>query len=103
MLIRAVWRRNLHYHLILPRRRSRPSSKWAGLNAFPTSPQTVQDDKIALVNRYGNDMETWLVKGQGHGWPGKAYPLGALAMGPQLNTVDATAKMWQFLSRYRLP
>jgi len=77
--------------------------RWAVSNGYPAQPQTVSDDKVALVQRYGADFVTWLVKGQGHAWPGgEALKLPQQFIGPQLHSVDATSEIWAFISSYRL-
>lgn len=78
--------------------------RWATSNGYPSRLETVFDNKAALVRRYGPDFVTWLVKGQGHAWPGgDNLKLPERLIGPQVNTVNATEQMWAFLSGYQLP
>lgn len=63
-------------------------------------PATVQQQGAIRVERWSGAAEVILytLEGHGHAWPGMTRP-GAIAAGP----VDASARIWAFFARHRLP
>ena len=72
---------------------------WAQHNHCGPVPATVQQGAIR-VERWSGAAEVILytLEGHGHAWPGMTRP-GAIAAGP----VDASARIWAFFARHRLP
>jgi len=76
-------------------------SSWArAIHASPT-PVIRTDDNVKTVFDYGPNMTMWLIKGQGHMWPGGTEAgLPARAVGPSVRTVDATHEFWEFFKAH---
>jgi polyhydroxybutyrate depolymerase len=76
-------------------------SKWSqGLGCGEWAEST-RLEKGVERRKYCQLLEVVLIEGQGHGWPGGAESgLGRQLIGPSVNTVDATAEIWQFFSRH---
>ena len=76
-------------------------SAWAkAIHANP-KPTLRTDDSVKTVFEYGPHMQMWLIKGQGHMWPGGAEAgLPARAVGPSVRTIDATHEFWEFFKSH---
>ena len=73
---------------------------WAQHNHCGPVPATMQQQGAIRVERWSGAAEVILytLEGHGHAWPGMTRP-GAIAAGP----VDASARIWAFFARHRLP
>lgn len=78
-------------------------SNWGKAIGASETPETVRDDEIAKVQRFGPSYEVWMLKGQGHAWPGgESSGLPERVMGPNPSKVDATSVICDFFARYGL-
>jgi polyhydroxybutyrate depolymerase len=83
---------------------ARSIAAWATSLGCPDLPARVRDDDTVLVRRWsgcrdGATYDVWLLKGQGHGWPGgRESGLPDWALGPSRNAVNATDEAWRFFA-----
>ena len=80
--------------------------KWQRALGCLESPEKVRDDSVAKVLDYagcrsGVAFRVWLIKGQGHNWPGGEKMLPGLIVGPSKDVVRATDVIWDFLKKFR--
>ena len=79
---------------------------WQRALGCQASQKTLRDDSVARVLEYPScsrnvEFQVWLIKGQGHGWPGGEQQLPGLLMGPSRKEVRATEVIWDFFRKHR--
>jgi polyhydroxybutyrate depolymerase len=73
-----------------------------------TAPETTAVSSDTSLRRWkgpsgGLDADFYRVEGGGHTWPGARIALPGFVFGRTTRSFDATAEIWSFFSRHRLP
>ena len=76
-------------------------AEWAKGMGIRTQSVIRSDDRTKTVVEFGPSFQEWIIKGQGHMWPGgEEAGLPPRFVGPSLNTVDATHEIWKFFQAH---
>ena len=77
--------------------------RWAAFSGCASLPITEYEDRELRIDRYPGpvEMRAMLVSGLGHHWPGGKGQMSHRLAGIPLNTLDATAVVWEFFRRHR--
>ena len=76
-------------------------AEWAKGMGILTQSVIRSDDRTKTVVEFGPSFQEWIIKGQGHMWPGgEEAGLPSRFVGPSLNTVDATHEIWKFFQAH---
>ncbi len=77
---------------------------WSKALGCSGTAQLERDDDVVLEKRYGACRDgayvtVWLIKGQGHAWPGgQDSGLPESVMGPNTTRINATREIWSFFA-----
>lgn len=93
----------------LPNANSVPTQTagWAQRNECHTRPRVERVQRAVSRTTYdcpaGSEVELYTLHGGGHNWPGGDPLLAVTPLTGPIATLDATALIWEFFSRHRLP
>jgi polyhydroxybutyrate depolymerase len=82
--------------------------RWRVLLGCPAEPAWVQEVEGVMMEHFGpgrngSCLETWMIAGLGHHWPGGKGGLKTSIAGPPSDRVVATESIWQFFKQFSLP